>query len=156
MAALFDLSLPLSDCLCKPHVLTEFIFILFRHHKSYNAHLPGEPFPVTAIYNSTEAEKGWQEIASSKGVTIPDGEMTHGRKITRRFNVTKVSDDAKRKICRILALDYCCLNIELPDICRGDDGDQDGDAVYCAMQKRNEKTMKYALQKFVLYPWKDP
>ena len=116
----------------------------------------GEPFPVTAIYNSTEAEKGWQEIASSKGVTIPDGEMTHGRKITRRFNVTKVSDDAKRKICRILALDYCCLNIELPDICRGDDGDEDGDAVYCAMQKRNEKTMKYALQKFVLYPWKDP
>jgi len=35
-----ELSLPLSDCLCKPHVLTEVIFALFHHHKMYNAHLP--------------------------------------------------------------------------------------------------------------------
>jgi len=39
----------------------------------------GEPFPITELYNATTAEKGWQEIASSHGVTIPDGEMTHGR-----------------------------------------------------------------------------
>ena len=113
----------------------------------------GEPFPITTLYNATEAEKGWQEVASQRGVKIPDGEMTHGRKITRRFNVSKVSNDTKRKICRILALDYCCLNIELPEVCREDDEDE---AVYCAMERRNERTMKYALEPFVIQTWKDP
>ena len=115
----------------------------------------GEPFPVTTLYNSSEAETGWQEIASANGVTIPDGEMTHGRKITRRFNVSKVSKVTKRKICSILALDYCCLNMQLPEECREDDED-DTDAVYCAMERRNERTMKYALQPFVIQPWTHP
>ena len=115
----------------------------------------GEPFPVTELYNATTAEKGWQEIANSHGVTIPDGEMTHGRKITRRFNVSKVSDTAKRKICKILALDYCCLNIPLPEVCRGKSG-KDGDAIYCSMERRNKKTMEYALHPFVIQAWKDP
>merc|ERR1712087_663269 len=73
----------------------------------------GEPFPLTVLYNATDAERGWQDVASSRGVHIPDGEMTHGRKITRRFNVSLVSNRTKRKICKLLALDYCCLNIEL-------------------------------------------
>jgi len=116
----------------------------------------GEPFPVTILYNSTEAEKGWQEVAKQRGLTIPDGEMTHGRKITRRFNVSKVSDATKRKICGILALDYCCLNIELPLECRGDDNGEEDEAVYCAMERRNVETMKYALEPLVIHPWRDP
>lgn len=116
----------------------------------------GEPFPLTALYNSTEADKGWQEIASEKGVKIPDGEMTHGRKITRRFNVDKVSDATKRKVCRILALDYCCLNIELPRVCREDRDGEENEAVHCAMEKRNDETMEYALEPFVIQAWTDP
>ncbi|KAL9180733.1 hypothetical protein ACHAXT_011186 [Thalassiosira profunda] len=89
----------------------------------------GEPFPVTKLYNATDAEKGWQEVAGRRGVEIPDGEMTHGRKITRRFNVSLVSKEAKRKICRLLALDYCCLNMQLPKVCREAGEDE---AVYCS------------------------
>mmetsp|Transcript_11440 Transcript_11440/g.24397 ORF Transcript_11440/g.24397 Transcript_11440/m.24397 type:complete len:483 (-) Transcript_11440:356-1804(-) len=117
----------------------------------------GEPFPVTAIYNATLAESGWQKVAKERGVTIPDGEMTHGRKITRRFNVSKVSRETNRKICKILALDYCCLNIELPAECRGGlEQDGDDDALYCSMERRNAETMKYALEPLVIHPWSDP
>lgn len=116
----------------------------------------GEPFPMTALYNATEAEKGWQEIASKRGVTIPDGDMTHGRKISRRFNVSKVSDGTKRKICRILALDYCCLNIGLPAVCSDNQGVDEDESVYCAMEQRDEETMKYALEPLVIHTWKDP
>mmetsp|Transcript_5730 Transcript_5730/g.12480 ORF Transcript_5730/g.12480 Transcript_5730/m.12480 type:complete len:423 (-) Transcript_5730:76-1344(-) len=92
----------------------------------------GNPLPITKLYNSTEADKGWLDIAHEKGVHIPDGQLTHGRRITRRFNVSKVSDATKRKICRLMALDYCCLNFELPEVCRTADDDE---AVFCALDK---------------------
>ncbi len=116
----------------------------------------GEPFPFTAIYNSTDAERGWQEIAKQRGVVIPNGEMTHGRKITRRFNVSMVSDATKRKICRIMALDYCCLNIALPRECSDGVNYDDGEVVYCSVERRDDETMKYALESMVIHPWKDP
>ena len=113
----------------------------------------GEPFPVTILYNATEAEKGWQEVARQKGVKIPDGEMTHGRKITRRINIGMVTSQTKRKICKILALDYCCFNIELPDECMGSEAEDD--SVYCAMERRNEETMEHALTPLVIHTWRD-
>ena len=116
----------------------------------------GEPFPITTLYNATEAERGWQEIARQKGVTIPSGEMKVGRKKTRRFNMSLISNRTKRKICRIMALDYCCLNIELPEVCRAGNEDDGDETVNCAMEKRNNETMQYALTPLVIHPWKDP
>jgi hypothetical protein len=123
----------------------------------------GQPFPITSLYNATEAESGWQEIAHQKGVTIPSGEMKVGRKKTRRINMNLLNNQTKRKICRILALDYCCLNIELQEVCRagyGDDEYEDqkdgGEAVYCALERRDEKTKAYALTPLVIHPWDDP
>ncbi len=124
----------------------------------------GQPFPVTTLYNATEAESGWQEIASHNGVTIPSGEMKVGRKKTRRINMSLISNRTKRKICQILALDYCCLNIALPEVCssagyddKDADEEDDGDeAVYCAMEKQDDETMEHALTPLVIYPWKDP
>jgi hypothetical protein len=121
--------------------------------------ITGDPLPISVLYNATEAERGWQELASQRGVEIPDGEMTHGRKITRRINIDLVSDETKRKICRLLSLDYCCLNIELPEVCRGMNGGVD--SVYCAMKTRevedgsedNENEEIRYIEKLVIEPW---
>mmetsp|Transcript_12187 Transcript_12187/g.26666 ORF Transcript_12187/g.26666 Transcript_12187/m.26666 type:complete len:462 (-) Transcript_12187:766-2151(-) len=121
--------------------------------------ITGDPLPISVMYNATEAERGWQELASQRGVEIPDGEMTHGRKITRRINIDLVSDETKRKICRLLSLDYCCLNIELPEVCRGMNGGVD--SVYCAMKTRevedgsedNENEEIRYIEKLVIEPW---
>lgn len=98
----------------------------------------GEPLPLTRLYNASDAEREWQGIAHAKGVKIDDGDITHGRKITRRFNVDLVSNETKRKICKILALDYCCLNIKLPDICVSD-GNDDPNGIYCKMKETDGK-----------------
>ena len=97
----------------------------------------GEPLPVSRLYNATNAEKAWQEIAHSRGVEIDDGDITHGRKITRRINVDMVSKETKRKICKLLALDYCCLNMKLPEVCIANGNNSEG--VYCKMKETDGK-----------------
>jgi len=94
----------------------------------------GEPLPISTLYNASDAEKGWQEVARQHGVTIPDGELTHGRHQSRRFDVSKVSEATQHKICQILALDYCCLNFKLPKVC-GDVG------LYCSLEQMEGKRM---------------
>jgi hypothetical protein len=55
-----------------------------------------------------------------------------------------------------LALDYCCLNIRLPRECSSDENNDNDEAVYCALERRNDVTMKYALESMVIHPWRDP
>lgn len=112
----------------------------------------GEPLPITQLYNASQAESGWEEIANEKDVEVPEDGMTHGRKSPRRFNVNLVSDATKRKICQILALDYCCLNLELPAACKeGWDNEEDG--VYCAMERKDVDDRGSSLK---IHPWSDP
>jgi hypothetical protein len=91
----------------------------------------GRPLPISILYNASEAHRGWQDIANARGVRIPKDGLKAGRMASRRFNLTMVSNSTKQKICRLMALDYCCLNIELPEVCRmSEDG-----GVYCAMKQ---------------------
>eukprot|EP00984_Skeletonema_dohrnii_P017126 scaffold7729_cov88-Skeletonema_dohrnii-CCMP3373.AAC.2 len=108
----------------------------------------GEPLPMSALYNASNAEKEWQEVASQKGVTIPDGAMKHGRHQSRRFDVSKVSEVTQQKICQLLALDYCCLNFKLPEVC-------DDVGLYCALEQMEGKRMwkKDDSLNVVIRPW---
>jgi hypothetical protein len=98
----------------------------------------GTPLPVSALYNASEADGGWRDIARAMGAEIPEGGLRVVRSAPRNFDLSKVTDYAKQKICRILALDYCCLNFELPEVCRM----SEGEGVYCAVRRgrsgRNE------------------
>ena len=105
------------------------------------------------LYNASEAEKGWQHIADTRGVKLPK-HMKVGRKTSRRFNLAMVSNATKRKICRILALDYCCLNIELPEVCKADETD----GVYCMVEKKtmhreDPRTKEDGVQRLIIAPW---
>jgi hypothetical protein len=44
-------------------------------------------------------------------------QVIHGRAYPRRMNVSDVSDDAMQAMCRVYAIDFCCLNYELPPAC---------------------------------------
>lgn len=129
----------------------------------FNAKSNGDPLPITNLYNASEADKGWLAIAQEKGVEAPDdGEVKIGRKISRRFNVELVSDATKRRICRLLALDYCCLNLELPEVCRRSVAD--GEIVFCSVERRgmqhnqNSFINNYAQQsdkRYIIQPWEN-
>lgn len=102
----------------------------------YNFRSNGAPLPVTSIYNASEAHAGWNIIAKDRGVVLPHDRMTHGRKNSRRFNLSLVSNETKQKICQIVALDYCCLNLQLPEVCKTDDHSK---GVFCTLEQMNVK-----------------
>jgi hypothetical protein len=54
-------------------------------------------------------------------------EKRPAREYPSRFNASAISRRTILHICRLLAVDYCCLNYKLPDIC----GDNDAAGVFC-------------------------
>ena len=104
-------------------------------------HETGLPVRVTEIFNTETATKSWEDIVSRYGETLPESENLNGRATPRRFNPTFVSIEAKRKICQIAAIDYCCLNLKLPTECSDD--------VSCALDVDEQGA--YRIQ-----PWKHP
>lgn len=96
----------------------------------------GSPLHITQIYNTTDSKGGWNAIAKQfLGKTLEKdkegnkGGVIAGRSYPRRFKSKLVSVEAQRRICEISLLDYCCLNLPLPDVCKGnhyigDDGEK--------------------------------
>ena len=84
-------------------------------HHMWNT-LAGEPFRFDRIVLVGALEDVIAELARAKPQERPAPTWDH--KYSRRFNVTDVTEDEVRKICRIAMLDYCCLNFELPRACK--------------------------------------
>ena len=103
----------------------------------------GHPLPVSTLYNASEAETGWRDLSNEKGVHIPLNGLEVARSRKRTFNMSLVSNATKQKICRLMALDYCCLNLQLPEVCRGEDG------VHCALQKHDDVPKKEKQRLFI-------
>merc|ERR1719447_1153830 len=57
-------------------------------------------------------EQDWKDLSKHFGVKFKELEKAR-KNYHRALNDTKVSDMSKRKICQIIALDYCCLNYKL-------------------------------------------
>ncbi len=86
----------------------------------------GLPLHITQIYNTTDLEAGWRSIAKrflGENATLGSNEkgsgVIEGRSYPRRFNSDLVSVESQRRICELVLLDYCCLNMPLPDVCKG-------------------------------------
>mmetsp|Transcript_15869 Transcript_15869/g.34179 ORF Transcript_15869/g.34179 Transcript_15869/m.34179 type:complete len:174 (-) Transcript_15869:71-592(-) len=110
----------------------------------------GRPLHMTQIYNTTDSEGGWKHIAKQflgeggfgkKGKEKSD--VIAGRSYPRRFNSGLVSVETQRRICELSLLDYCCLNLPLPDVCKGQHYFAAGnDAVrrelFCVLDKKGQ------------------
>ena len=99
----------------------------------------GTPLRVTQIYNTTDSDGAWKRIAREflgENATLlggggKDGNgkqeggdgggvgVISGRSYPRRFNSDLVSVETQRRICELVLIDYCCLNLPLPDVCKG-------------------------------------
>jgi hypothetical protein len=86
----------------------------------------GIPLYMTQIYNTTDADNAWRHIArefigpnSTLAKSGSQEAVIEGRSYPRRLNNKLVSVDIQRRICELALLDYCCLNLPLPEICQG-------------------------------------
>ncbi len=86
----------------------------------------GLPLHITQIYNTSDSKAGWESIARQflgENATLGSGTqgngVIEGRSYPRRFNSELVSIVAQRRICQLVLLDFCCLNMPLPEVCKG-------------------------------------
>ena len=98
---------------------------------------------MTQIYNTTNASNVWKQIAQRHGVALHD--VISGRAYPRRFNSNLVLKGTQRRICELTLLDYCCLNLPLPDVCRGEHygGDEEKKELVCELDKEGRIQPKH-------------
>lgn len=116
----------------------------------------GKLLPMAHLYDASEAEVGWSEIANRFGVTDfkeKESEMRARERPRRSFDISQVSTETKRKICALMSLDYCCLNFELPEDCRGI-LPQD-DSTFCALRPNDGMHAVEKGPSYVIEPWTD-
>ena len=102
-------------------------------------------YPIDEIYSLKAWRDVWANLAESRNVSIPEAEYHRSIKSAPSYVYSKrVSNETKRAICHLMAVDYCCLNFPLPPPCA-----EDVERVYCAMVQRGEQTGRR------ISPWKD-
>ncbi|KAL7547689.1 hypothetical protein ACHAWF_010990 [Thalassiosira exigua] len=114
----------------------------------------GRAVKITELYNTADAEREWQlvakrylgeEVALEKAAAAnreakESGGVIKGRSFPRRLDKALVEQGTERRICELALLDYCCLNFELPQACRGDEGGRGGEggSLQCKMEYDEE------------------
>ena len=104
----------------------------------------GRPRRVDEIYttDSNNTIINWDYIVKKYGRSLPESnESFNARSAPRRFKTLLVSNETKQKICRISAIDYCCLNIALPTECSDIE-------IYCSLDQNKLG--------FQIQPWQHP
>eukprot|EP00466_Bigelowiella_natans_P012332 jgi/Bigna1/69012/fgenesh1_pg.7_\ len=75
----------------------------------------GLPFALDYLGNTKTTDSDWQQIGNKLGVMHV--ETIRGRAYPRRMNISYISKGTYEKMCRLAAIDYCCLNFKLPPEC---------------------------------------
>jgi len=94
------------------------------------------PHPMDYIGLVSEMVETWDAIGALVGKSVDHSlSSMRGRTFPRRFNISQVSEDTQRRICRLAAIDYCCLNFPLPPACQPQNAPP-GKQVYCQWVNR--------------------
>mmetsp|Transcript_32372 Transcript_32372/g.39843 ORF Transcript_32372/g.39843 Transcript_32372/m.39843 type:complete len:372 (-) Transcript_32372:1131-2246(-) len=96
----------------------------------------GKIYPFDIAFDTHDMGNALKEIAHR--VSAPEPEIIRGRSYPRRINTSDVSTETKQKICRLSAIDFCCLNYALPKECLRDDQIPVGERVRCRWVNKPE------------------
>mmetsp|Transcript_25583 Transcript_25583/g.48438 ORF Transcript_25583/g.48438 Transcript_25583/m.48438 type:complete len:422 (+) Transcript_25583:189-1454(+) len=98
----------------------------------------GLAHPMDYIGETRSMVQAWDAIGALVGKKVEHSlSSMRGRSYPRRFNTSQVSFDAQRRICRLAAIDYCCLNFPLPAACQPTNAPP-GQQVYCQWVQRDD------------------
>ena len=75
--------------------------------------------PLDAVFDTTTMQQNFEALAERVHAVRPEKVIRAYDRGDRRINMTSVSLDARREICQLAAIDYCCLNYALPPECQG-------------------------------------
>ena len=99
------------------------------------------------VYNTNTAATigNWEYVVNWYGQSLPTDGVFDSRSVPRRFNTSLVSISTKQRICQQSAIDYCCLNMELPPECN----DNEKVEIHCSLDHNK-------LGEFRIQPWQQP
>jgi len=71
---------------------------------------------LSLVFDTHKMQEAFEWLAMQKNLDHAP-KVIRGRAYPRRMNVSDVSDEAMQAMCRFYAIDFCCLNYELPPAC---------------------------------------
>lgn len=100
----------------------------------------GLPFDMDYLGEVHDMVNSWNGIGALVGQSV-DTELSsiRGRTYPRRFNTKDVSDLTLQRVCRLAAIDFCCLNFPLPPACLPANTPP-GNQVYCQWIQKKRLT----------------
>ena len=100
------------------------------------------------MYNTNTAATidNWEYVVNWYGQSLPKDGVFNARSVPRRFNTSLVSILTKHRIRQQYAIDYCCLNMELPPECCNDNKKVE---IHCSLDHNK-------LGEFCTQPWQQP
>lgn len=66
-----------------------------------------------------EMDDKWNELKEFLELDLPPKVSVARKNNHPSIDKAKIPDEYNRKICQIIAIDYCCLNYKLPEVCEG-------------------------------------
>merc|ERR1712130_339903 len=76
----------------------------------------GLPFPFVFIGNTSQLKKDWSTLIKMYKIES-SFKVSRNAVVSSRIDRSEIHSQASKKICQLLALDYCCLNFVLPPEC---------------------------------------
>jgi len=92
-------------------------------------------FQFDLAFDTKELDAKFHELAVR--VNAPPPRVIRGRSYPRRFNTSALADVTYQKICRLAAIDFCCLNFPLPPACTLESVAKD-ERVMCKWVRRSD------------------
>ena len=105
------------------------------------------------VYDAKDTTRVWENIAKRYEVDLSmplpkdpfmhDNELTgviRSRSYPRRFDLKRIGNATKQRICELVLLDYCCLNMPLPPPC---------EKLYCRLNHSPHDGRKLQIQPWV-------
>ena len=102
----------------------------------------GRTRPLEAVYDKSSMDEQFQKLAEQ--VQAPPPQMVHAHERRHYIDTKNLTDQEKIHICKLFALDYCCLNYKLPEVCEG--------VVQCQWTKRPEFPNELLIESASQYP----
>lgn len=100
---------------------------------------------MEAVFDTLSIDQEFQNLANLVGA--PQPEILHAHERRRSIDATNLTLKERQRLCQFVALDYCCLNYELPEECK--------DAVQCQWTQRPEFPDELLIEAVSPYPPSD-
>ncbi|CAB9528861.1 expressed unknown protein [Seminavis robusta] len=100
---------------------------------------------LEGIFDTKDIDEQFAQIASMVNAPPPPRSLkVHVRDKEVQIDATDLTRRLRRKICQLSAIDYCCLNYELPEACKG--------AVQCQWKAAPENPEELLIESLSQYP----